>query len=114
MCSKGKYWNVKEAVLSPTPQDIAYLAGFLEGDGYFSRNRTTHIVNAQQKDPWILQKLQQLFGGSLGQIHRQGVNKATYYRWAVSGARARGVMMTVYKFMSPYRQNQIKEALYVY
>jgi hypothetical protein len=105
--SRGKHWNVLEPTRIPTEIDIAWAAGFLEGDGYFGRNLTTSTVEATQKEIEPLKQLQELFGGSLGEIHRQGINKTTYFRWRVSGQKAMALANDMFKYMSPKRKNQI-------
>ena len=115
MSLKGrKRWEVWEATAKPDGQTIAQLGGFIEGDGSIIKNGTTVCVDVQQKDPFMLHRLRTFFGGSLGQIHRQGVTRGTYWRWRVSGPRARGVIMTIYKFLSPRNRERARRALNVY
>lgn len=103
MCSRGKHWEVADPRKVPLDTEVAWAAGFLEGDGYFGWNRTTLEVSAVQKDSWPLELLRIYFGGSLGMVRRQGVNARSYYRWRVSGQRARDVIEAVRPYMSPRR-----------
>lgn len=109
--SKGKRWDVLEATESPTEFDIVWAAGFMEGDGYFGKNITTQSAEFNQKDEWVIRRFQALFGGAVGQIHKQGFKKATYWRWRISGERARRFMRNVYEYLSPYKKHQIDTAL---
>lgn len=91
----------------PTLLDIVWAAGIFEGEGTVAmvyvptvRRRIGRQILIVQKDPWILYKLQRLFGGYVG---KQGKIKG----WQLSGARARGFAMTIYKFLSPRRQAQV-------
>lgn len=94
-----------KATKHPTLCDIAWAAGFLEGEGCFTWKDTECIVAPQvQREP--LSRLASLFGGTIRDRHGRG-----QVEWAVSGSRARGVMMTIYSFMSPRRKEQIKRAL---
>ena len=115
MSSNQPRRKVEVACIKPTIQDIAFIAGFLEGDGYFGQHRTTVTVSVIQKQKWPLEYLQQFLGGTLGlETKQHGLSKGkSYHMWRVTGARARGLMMTVYKFMSPERQSKIRRALYV-
>jgi hypothetical protein len=90
-----------EASEHPTVQDICWAAGIYEGEGScFSWEGSLHI-NISQKDKWLCKRLKILFGGSIGKDH--GLDK-----WHISGARARGFAMTIYKFLSPRRKEQIR------
>ena len=85
-------------------RDIAWAAGFLEGEGCFYSFQTLRVsANQKQKEP--LKRMQKLFGGSINQSHA----KSTFgqFVWLVTGIRAAGVMMTIYLFMSPKRKQEI-------
>ena len=91
---------------SPTMLDIAWAAGIWEGEGWVA----TSCMAACQKDPYILYKLQELFGGSVG--NKVNANRSTLYRWLLCGTRARGFALTIFSFMSPRRKEQIKATLF--
>jgi hypothetical protein len=94
-----------EATESPTVPDMAWAAGFLEGEGHFTRYSSEQIrVKQVQAEP--LEKMQRLFGGSLELCRRN------CYEWILCGQRARGLMMSVYVLMSPKRQEEIKWCLH--
>jgi hypothetical protein len=38
-------------------------------------------------------------------------SRQDFYRWIVHGTRARGIMMTLYSFMSPKRKEEMRKAL---
>ena len=105
--------SIAKASLSPTVRDLEWAAGFLEGEGSFIRanscKRGCEMISVPQKDSESLFRLQKLFGGNLSTRPT-----AWGYRmnvWQVYGARARGIMMTLFNLMSAGRQNQIKHAL---
>jgi hypothetical protein len=84
--------------------DIAWAAGIYEGEGNARKHRRIGSqVRISQKDPWILIRLKKMFGGSILKtnigIHVLGLH----------GARARGFLMTIYKFLSPRRKMQALE-----
>lgn len=87
----------------PTIQDIFFAAGFYEGEGSCSN----YQAMLTQKDPFVLQKMKQLFGGNLRLVDKD----TKIYRLTLTGSRARGFLMTIYKFLSPRRQEQIKKAI---
>ena len=98
-----------EAILHPTTLDIAWVAGIYEGEGSCDWKRG--IVEIGQKDPWILYKLKDLFGGRVYKSKNTAprtLKPGEIYRWAIYGARARGFGMIIYKFLSPRRKEQIK------
>jgi hypothetical protein len=102
-----------KASKKPTVKDIAWAAGFLEGEGGFRLNnqkaKVAHVHAVQvQREP--LDRVRAFFGGSVNR--RKGrPHQNDYWEWVVTGARARGVMMTIYTFMSPRRKQQMKKAL---
>ena len=97
-----------EAAVHPTIQDIAWAAGIYEGEGSCQKKPYSTAVRIRQKDSWLPLRLKVLFGGSI--CYR----KDGQLDWFASGSRARGFLMTIYKFLSPRRQKQIRHALGVH
>lgn len=109
-------------VLHPTTKDIAWAAGVYEGEGYVavlhSNGKNKHaLVSVDQKDEWLCTRLRDLFGGSV-KPHYTKANSPTnpelrrvYYRWMLSSARALGFVQTIYTFLSPRRQLQVRNVL---
>ena len=95
-----------------TPSDFRWAAGFYEGEGCVVRaglrgtEYRAESINIDQKNPWPLERLRALFGGS---VHPD----RTYFRWYLSGARARGFLMSIYGLLSPQRQGQVRKAMQV-
>ena len=91
----------------PTMIDIGWAAGFLEGEGSFrgSKQERSARVQGVQKDPETLFRLQRLFGGS---IHK---NRQAIHVWHLCGARAAGLMMTLYPLLSERRKVVIRDVL---
>lgn len=104
-----------EATEHPSNMDIAWAAGIFEGEGTASRNNTnSNFAIVVQKDRWLIDRFRALFGGSVRIVTRKpnaSFKGGEYYEWNASGARARGFLMTVYKFLSPRRKEQVKFAL---
>jgi len=103
--------TITKARRSPSARDLEWAAGFLEGEGSFQHVHRSEVVSAGQVAKEPLTKLQDIFGGTLSWIERQQPHHNDQWRWKVSGARARGIMMTLYALLSSRRQEQIREAL---
>lgn len=112
----GMRRGVPNATRIPTEPDIAWVAGFLEGEGNFRRSYSSHDrygteqVSAGQVNPEPPYKLQELFGGAIYKKKRSkwGMNDILY--WQVTGERARVLMRAVEPLMSARRREQIKKA----
>ena len=103
-------WFLKRTTRLPrtnaTVREIDWSIGFLEGEGSFVRGNS-HTVSAGQKNKEPLERLVRAFGG---RISRR--TKSRLWFWQVSGAQARGVMMTLYGGLTRRRKRQIRKALY--
>lgn len=105
--SLGKEWpSTQKATRSPTLADLAWAAGFMEGEASFSKGRIH--VNQVNREP--LHRLLAIFGGSFTKTRQRG-NCKPISEWRASGARARGIAMTLYPFMSERRRGQIRAGL---
>ena len=91
----------------PTNYDIAWAAGIYEGEGSCRTSRGGVQIHIGQKDEWLCPKLKTLFGGTVAIVQMNG---QPFYNWSLSGARARGFLMTIYMFLSPRRQEQVVRA----
>ena len=101
------------ATVSPSARNIEWAAGIYEGEGsvklYGRKGKSVGkniAATVSQKDRWLLERFEQFFGGRI-----VGPNKRGMSYWHVSGARARGFLMTIYGLLSPRRREQIKEKL---
>lgn len=98
------------ATQSPSTADLAWAAGFLEGEGNFGTNRrelsASQVVRATQKNREPLYRLQTLFGGTVAAVRSDGFGE-----WRTYGARARGIMLTLFPFLSAWKRTDIKRAL---
>lgn len=107
--------TVPAASKSPTVAELYWAAGFLEGEGTFpprkkSRDGIQVACGQVQREP--LERLQAMFGGNI-RLSRRSSPRQDIYWWWVNGARARGVLLTLYGLMSPRRQWQFRMALEV-
>lgn len=111
-CLKHKTGRMKTGLnplIHPEMKDIYWVAGIYEGEGFCEltghRGGSSERVGIGQKDPWILERIKSMFGGSIG-IYP---NRCAYYYLA--GTRARGFLMTIFSLLSPRRQSQIRKVL---
>ena len=100
-----------------TSRDLEWAAGFLEGEGCFgiysnkgqrARSRMPRISAVQIADETLM-RLKTLFGGHVQLRSAQRPTSQNYYAWVIQGARAIGVMMTLYTLLSAKRKAKIKE-----
>lgn len=96
----------------PSVLDIAWAAGVYEGEGSVvvpesPYGMRTPVVSLTQKDKWLCPRLRTLFGGTVKQNTKQN---GSYDYWRLTGPRALGFLLTIYKFLSPRRQQQIQDA----
>lgn len=93
-------------------KDIAWTAGFLEGEGCFTppalsprMGGCSITVPQVEKEP--LERLVSLYGGKL--IHKKnGGFGRTIWLWSLYGSNAIALAMTIYVAMSPKRQQAIE------
>jgi len=108
--------------MTNTPSvDIAWAAGFLEGEGHFRAQKTIRgmflrAAAFQKRKNGPLKRLCRIFGGKvIIWNHNNGGRKGLIlYGWYVHGIRASEVMDHVYPLMSKYRRAQIDAAKTLY
>lgn len=117
---RGEARAMTKASISPSNADLAWAAGFLEGEGCFSRVGASGHAEACQVNEEPIVRLQTLFGGTVSQRLQsrrilpngsESRSGSPIWRWRVSGARARGIMFTLFHFLSARRRGQILAAL---
>lgn len=96
--------------------DVAWAAGFLEGEGSFMSWRGKPRIKVSQVNREPLEQLQTLFDGPIcldGGPARKKANprRQEMWYWSLSGPRAEAVMRAVYPYMSQKRRDQIDLAL---
>lgn len=91
-------------------KDLAWAAGFLEGEGCFS-NYGSPIVTAAQVQREPLDRLSFMFGGNITYRKINGAAGRSIWTWRTHAYRAAEIMMTLYVPMSPKRKGEIEYAL---
>jgi|SRR6266850_5500388 len=112
-------WSVAVLPSKLSLRNLFWSVGFLEGEGCFSKNKTSQSVSVYQSGSTeTLLKLQELFGGVISKKPASGTSKfirsrLQRYEWRCYGASARNVMQQVYPHMSIRRKAKILEVLNV-
>jgi hypothetical protein len=88
----------------PTIAEVAWAAGFYEGEGTVQAHRHTYTPSAVQKTLWPLLKLKKLFRGSVYEYEN------TCAVWRIHGEYARDFAKAIYPFLSPRRKTQLVAA----
>lgn len=96
--------------------DLHWVAGFLEGEGSFTKCGSAITISAVQVNVEPIDKLHNLFDGYKRTYYRKEIktNNGRYHRWEVYGRNAASLMMTLYPMLSEKRKNRIKELLAIW
>lgn len=86
--------------------DLAYAAGYLDGEGCFQWNGNTVSVTVDNTYPNTLMWLKKMFGGSVGRLNRKDENCRTTYRYRIFGFGAASLSQKVL----PYLQEKAEQA----
>lgn len=97
-----------------TIKQIAWVAGILEGEGYFGYSGNTPRITVGMTDEDTIDKVSNIIGGSrYTEIPKDiRTNNKTVFLAAVAGDTAIQWMMTIYSLMSSRRQAKIREILW--
>ncbi len=108
--------NIENKSGNPTT-DIAWAAGFIDGEGYIGINPYTSrgyqlyslALRANQVDPRPLQKLRLLFGGTVNRL-KLYPNRRQAWEWRVTGPRAERALRQMFPYLT-VKQEQAQVAL---
>lgn len=96
--------------------EVAWAAGFYEGEGSCintGKGRRSFGVSVAQKDPEVLYRLRDLFGGRVAEfLNNRGTIASkskpfTIFIWRVCGDRSRIFLTAIYPYLSGRRKAQI-------
>lgn len=104
-----RYMRPVEPCEPVSPYDLAWAAGFFEGEGSFDADGRAGRIGVPQVNREPVERLLRLFGGTIYQ--RQPERGNLINTWMVRGPKARHLMEQVYPLMSQRRQRQIENAL---
>jgi hypothetical protein len=103
-----------DALRRPTAIEVAWAAGIYEGEGSCVTTRSTETsksfaVSVSQKDPELLYRLRDLFGGTVSHYNRTFNKKVCpISHWKICGDRARTFIAVIYPFLTARRKGQIE------
>jgi hypothetical protein len=111
----GVRLTAAQATSRPKVRDIAWAAGFYEGEGSCNFATYSQHVTIGQVEREPLDRLRRFFGGTV--TARPGHDYGSYKSrptntWVIHGPRARGFLLTIYAFLSAKRQAQIRKVLH--
>jgi len=96
---------------TPSPADLAYAAGFIDGEGTIRVSKTRRLrpgrsyeyflqLSAGNRDPRPLEKLQRLFGGYFSHRHETRPNRAPhFYQWSCLCRQAASAIESLQGFL---------------
>lgn len=99
-----------DATRIPSDIEIAWAAGVYEGEGSCVRTgpkSNSFSVTISQKDPELLYRLREMFGGSVF-FRYQGKQRFTVYTWVLCGTRARIFLAAIFPWLTARRKIQIE------
>lgn len=103
-----------DAKLVPTDLDVAWAAGIYEGEGSCvagGNGGRSFAVRVNQKDPEMLYRMKDLFGGSIKLYDEEKKGRVngrfSLYAWTVCGDRARTFLGSIYPYLTSRRKAQI-------
>jgi hypothetical protein len=104
--------------LTPSDLDIAWAAGVYEGEGSCSKGghgKRSFVLSVAQKDPEVLYRLRDLFGGSVREYPNNRGNLATgnqpftIFAWRLCGDGARMFVAMTYSYLTARRKQQVDD-----
>lgn len=101
---KAKDGSSLEPTRIPAATDIAWAAGFFEGEGCVYNSGRGGVILVGQKDPEVLFRLKGWFGGSIHKRNHTGAKRITLYAWMISGDRARNFLRLTWQYLSSRRR----------
>ena len=94
----------------PTPTDLAYVAGYMDGEGCFRANKGNIEVQIKNTYPHVLHYIQELFGGAVREEKREAVNRnhRTAFCFSIYGESARKMVRCLLPYL---REKKIQAEL---
>jgi hypothetical protein len=97
----------------PTAMDVIFAAGFYEGEGCVclankkQGGKAIQVVIGQ-KDPEILYRMRDFFGGAVYIRKNSGANKINLHAWVMWGYYAKPFLRAIFPLLSTRRKTQIE------
>lgn len=94
----------RDATITPSEVDLYWIAGFLTGTGSITNNCWSRtIIRIDIPDQETAEWIHQRFGGTYG----KRPHRSSPCTWEVSGARAVGILLTLFSFLGSSRKTTI-------
>ena len=97
--------------MSKIRDDIIWLAGILEGEGCFRFNGKSPLISINMTDKDIIERVCLLFKSKLRKNVPSNIGHKVVYSTEVYGAKAIGIMLSIYSKMGKRRKQKIKEVI---
>jgi len=95
-----------------TDFELGWLAGLLDGEGYFLTRKGQPQVGCSMTDEDSIQKLQSIAGGRYcKQVYKKQENYKDTWIWYLHGRAAAELMLAIRDHMSERRRNRIDEII---
>jgi hypothetical protein len=105
-------WSVREHPAGwLTPNDIAWLAGLIEGEGNISINGRALTIRIKMTDRDVIYWAADLLGGPIYGGKQTRPDRKPTWNTQVKGAPAAGWAMTLYPWLGQRRRQQVREGL---
>ena len=92
-------------IVGPTLTDLAWLAGFVDGEGHVTLYNGSAIVEANSIDYKLVKEAHKIGGGSIYTEKRKKYAHS-FFKWQVTGSDARDLMRRIYPYLK-YKQPQV-------
>lgn len=98
-------------------ENLAWVAGVLEGDGFITLNRNVPQIGAAMSDLDVLQRVQGIVGsGSItGPYKQNGMGRKPMYYWRVGvGDKSVALMAALWHWLGSRRRSQVADVVRVW
>ena len=89
-----------------TPTDLAYVAGFVDGEGCLYTEKSNARLEITNTNPHILLWVASKFGGSIRICNKTTVNRRACWRYVALGSTA----TTICKLVAPWLKDKKRQA----
>lgn len=93
--------NTASETVGLTPTDLAYVAGYMDGEGCFRANKGNIEVQIKNTYPNVLYDIQRMFGGSVREERRSLPNAKhrTAFSFGIYGESAREMVRSLLPYL---------------
>ena len=100
--------NTRLETHGPTPTELAYVAGYIDGEGCLRSNKGGVDIQIKNTYPHVLYEIQRLFGGTVNVVRRskRDPNHRTTFNFSIFGDGARNMAI----LLLPYLREKADQA----